>query len=96
MLALGLTHHLRLANQVPFNKQAEFLKQLAPVALVEFPSPEDSQVRAMLSRTPVFRDDYSAESFERAFSESFTLEEVHGIPDSARRLYLMRRRGAGA
>jgi hypothetical protein len=94
VLALGLIHHLRLANQVPFAMAAEFFGRLAPTLIVEFPSPADSQVRGMLSRMPALKGDYSSESFEDGFLRMFRIEQVHSLGDSERRLYFMRRRGA--
>ncbi|NOT24457.1 MAG: SAM-dependent methyltransferase [Acidobacteria bacterium] len=92
ILALGLVHHLRITNQVPFSMIAESFARSANTLVVEFPSPADSQVRGMLARLPAHAAGYTLEAFESAFSERFTIDTVHSIGDSERRLYLMKKR----
>jgi hypothetical protein len=89
-LALGLIHHLTLANQVPFAMSARFLRRICRALVIEFVMPTDSQVQAMLSRMPRRADDYSVERFEREFAGSFDTLAVRPIAESDRRLYLMR------
>jgi len=93
VLALGLIHHLTLTNQVPFARAAEFLQRLGSVLVIEFPSPNDSQVHAMLSRMPRLATDYSSDAFEQGFADYFNLVEVVKIAGSERSLYLMRSNG---
>jgi hypothetical protein len=92
VLALGLVHHLRITNQVPFSMIADSFARFAGVVVVEFPSPEDSQVRGMLARLPAHAAGYTAEAFESGFAERFTVDTVHSVADSERRLYLMRKK----
>jgi ribosomal protein L11 methylase PrmA len=91
VLALGLIHHLRIANQVPFAMVAEFFGRLAPTLIIELPSPADSQVREMLSRIPALAAAYSREMFETEFGRFFRIDHARDIAHSERRLYLMRR-----
>jgi hypothetical protein len=92
VLALGLVHHLRITNQVPFSMIADSFARFAGVVVVEFPSPEDSQVRGMLARLPAHAAGYTVEAFESGFAERFTVDTVHPVADSERRLYLMRKK----
>jgi hypothetical protein len=95
VLALGLIHHLVLANQVPFGDAAAFLGRVGRALIIEFVPPSDPQVRAMRSRMPRPDADYSREAFEQAFSSAFVTIDSQPIADSERRLYLMRPRGSG-
>jgi hypothetical protein len=92
LLALGLVHHLRIANQVPFVRVAESFRRLGESLIVELPSAADSQVRDMLARAPVHASSYTVPAFEAAFAECFHIEDIRPIRDSERRLYLMRGR----
>jgi hypothetical protein len=91
VLALGLVHHLRITNQVPFTMVAESFKRFGRTLVVEFPAPADSQVRDMLARVPALADGYTRDAFESAFEGHFQIEASHQIANSERRLYLMRR-----
>jgi hypothetical protein len=90
VLALGLIHHLTLANQVPLWMVARFLCRIGRSLIIEFVPPSDSQVRAMRSRMPRPDDGYSVERFEREFAGSFETLAVCPIVESERRLYLLR------
>lgn len=92
VLALGLVHHLRLANHVPFAMVAEFFQRVGRTLVVEFPMPSDSQVRSMLDRQPALREGYTLEAFESEFARHFDVTAVHDVAASERRLYLMRAR----
>jgi SAM-dependent methyltransferase len=92
VLALGLIHHLAIANNVPLERVADFLGALCRNLIVEFVPKEDSQVQRLLaSREDVFPG-YTAEGFEAAFAPRFDLVEAAPIPDTRRTLFLMRRR----
>jgi hypothetical protein len=92
LLALGLVHHLRIANQVPFARIAETFRRLGHSLIVELPSAADSQVRDMLARAPVHAVSYTVPAFEAAFAEYFRILDIRPIRCSERRLYLMRGR----
>ena len=94
VMALALIHHLSISNQVPFADLARFFEELGRIVIIEFVPKEDSQVQRLLhSRQDVFTD-YDQISFESAFRERFVIEAQLPVKGSARRLYLMRRRGA--
>ncbi len=96
VLALGLIHHLSLANQVPFGMVAEFLVGVGRALIIEFVAPADSQVVGMLSRMPRLEGRYDLEGFEREFARFFTLDEVIPIADAERRVYLMHRKATAS
>jgi hypothetical protein len=96
VLALGLIHHLTIANHGPFAMTAAYLARLARTLVIEFVPRSDSQVETMLSRMPAaFSTEYTAGAFEVAFRDRFDIIESEPIAGSERRLYRMRRR-AGA
>jgi hypothetical protein len=90
VLALGLIHHLTLANQVPFVMSAQFLAGIARTLVIEFVPRTDSQVQGMLSRMPRLDERYSLEGFEEAFAQHFTVADMVPVTESERRIYLMR------
>jgi ribosomal protein L11 methylase PrmA len=90
VLALGLIHHLTLANQVPLPMSAQFFARIARSLVIEFVPRTDSQVEGMLARMPRLDDRYSLEAFEHAFSRHFTTVDAVPVAESERRIYLMR------
>jgi hypothetical protein len=89
-LALAVVHHLAIANNLPLDEIARFLRSLCRSLIIEFVPKEDPQSRRLLaSRRDIFPD-YNRECFEQAFSRQFSLEERVEIADSSRVLYLMR------
>lgn len=91
VLALGLIHHLSLANQVPFRMTAEYLARLGRTLVIEFVPRSDSQVVGMLSRMPHADGQYTQDAFEAAYRERFDVLDAEVIPGTSRRLYRMRR-----
>jgi len=90
ILALALIHHLAIANNVPLDRIAHFLKSLCHSLIIEFVPKSDSQVQRLLStRTDVFPD-YTRETFETEFQKHFFIERVIKIRSTERYLYLMR------
>lgn len=90
VLALGLLHHVTIANHVPFELSADFFARLARTLIIEFVPRGDSQVDAMLSRMPKASDGFTREAFESAYAKRFEIADVEPIAGSARILYRMR------
>lgn len=91
-LVLAMIHHLAIANNLPFDRIAEFLANICRHLLIEFVPKDDSQVRRLLrSREDIF-DEYDKEHFEQAFSRLFTIKGSEAIQGSERRLYRMEKR----
>jgi hypothetical protein len=92
VLALALIHHLAIGNNVPFDRVAGWVADLAPAVAVEFVPKQDPEVQALLvTREDVF-DRYDQERFEAAFEERFAIEDQWALRGSDRTVYLMRRR----
>lgn len=91
LLALAVTHHLAIGNNVPFTAMAEYFASLGRNLIVEFVPKTDPMVGRMLrDRADVFPD-YSPSAFEAAFASCFTIEDRTGLAPSGRVLYLLRR-----
>jgi hypothetical protein len=92
IFALALIHHLAISNNLPFNKIADFFKEICTSLIVEFVPKTDSQVQRLLStRKDIFLD-YKQQVFENEFSRYFTIQRSVKIMDSERILYLMYRK----
>jgi len=90
-LALALIHHLAIGHNVPFANIAEYFASIALWLVVEFVPKEDSQVQRMLATRKDVFSDYDQPHFEVVFSRYFSIQAQAVVPDSKRRLYLMKR-----
>jgi hypothetical protein len=91
-LALALVHHLAIGNNVPLPRIARFLADICRRAVVEFVPKQDEKVIHLLrNREDVFPD-YTVQGFERSVGPWFDIERRIPIEDSARLLYVLRRR----
>lgn len=89
-MALAIIHHLAISNNVPLFRIAEFFNKLCHFLIIEFIPKHDSQIKKFFSlREDIFQD-YSVESFEKAFGQFFVTQDKQKIKDSVRILYLMR------
>ena len=94
-LALGLVHHLAIANNLPLPRIREFCGRLGPWLAIEFVPKEDANAQKLLAvREDVFAG-YTRENFEGEFSRGFAIERSVPVWDSPRVLYLMRNQQAG-
>jgi ribosomal protein L11 methylase PrmA len=89
LLALAVTHHLAVGNNVPFAAIAEYFARIGRRAIVEFVPKGDPMVQRMLSaREDVFHQ-YNEAAFEQAFAERFQIDDRSVLAPSQRILYLM-------
>jgi len=93
VLALALIHHLAIANNLSFEKIADFLHKICRWLVIEFVPKNDSQVQRMLTTREDIFSHYDREAFEEAFGQYFAIERSVRIKDSFRTLYLMRKEG---
>ncbi len=91
-LALGLAHHLAIANNLPLERIADFCARLGPWLAVEYVPKDDANARKLLRVREDIFDKYTREEFERAFGRRYTIQDSRTARDSARQLYLMRLR----
>lgn len=89
ILALAVTHHLAVGNNVPLPKLAAYFASLGRRAIVEFVPKSDPMVQGLLrSRADVF-EDYDEAGFERALDRFFLIDERVTLAPSTRTLYLL-------
>jgi SAM-dependent methyltransferase len=65
VLALALIHHLAIAKNVPLDMAVDWLMNLAPSGVIEFPSKSDPMVQQLLRHRPDIFPDYTEEAFLR-------------------------------
>ena len=89
LLALAVTHHLAVSNNVPFVEIASYFSRLCRRAIVEFVPKTDPMVQRMLQgREDVFGE-YTQAAFELAFGARFEIDERVVLSPSNRLLYRM-------
>jgi len=92
VFALALIHHLAISNNLPFDKIADFFKEICNSLIIEFIPKDDSQVQKLLATREDIFPNYSKRSFEDEFKKHFAIEDSIEVKDSKRTLYLMRKR----
>jgi hypothetical protein len=95
VMALALVHHLAIANNVPLEEVARFMRRCGRQLIIEFVPKEDSQVKRLLAMREDIFTAYTREGFEQAFSQFFSIRRAESIRDSIRTLYLMEARPGG-
>lgn len=89
VLALAVTHHLAIANNVPLAELAAYLARLGRRAIIEFVPKSDPMVQGLLrARADIF-DHYDDAGFERALDRYFSIDDRVRLTPSARTLYLV-------
>jgi len=89
-LALGLVHHLAIANNLPLARIREFCGRLGPWLAIEFVPKEDDNAQKLLTVRKDIFPGYTRENFEAEFSRGFAIQRSVPVQDSRRVLYLMR------
>ena len=92
ILALAFIHHLAVSNNLSFSWIASFLKDVCGWLIIEFIPKSDLKVQRLLSTRKDIFSDYNQLSFEKDFTEFFTIEASEKIKNSERILYLMKRK----
>jgi hypothetical protein len=88
-LALALSHHLAIVNNVPLPRLATFLRSVSRWLIIEFVPKQDSQVQILLSSRDDIFPDYTVGGFEKSFMDSFEIREAVPIQGTQRMVYLM-------
>jgi len=87
VLALGLVHHLAIANNVPLSSIFQSLSSLSENLIIEFVPKSDSQVKKLLSSREDIFGNYTQEGFERSLSGFFKVVSSKRIDHSERIIY---------
>jgi hypothetical protein len=92
IIALALTHHLRITYGIPFDKQFSLFSCIGKNLLIEYIPRDDSQVEFMMGgRDYRHYDDFNRGSFEHAADEYFSIKNCSPIEESGRYMYSMER-----
>jgi len=92
VMALALVHHLAISNNLPLDRIAGFLGQIAQWVIIEFVPKKDSQVQRLLaSRKDIFPT-YTKQHFEKAMGLHFHIRNTEQLEGSERTLYLLENR----
>ncbi|MCU0422269.1 MAG: SAM-dependent methyltransferase [Bacteroidia bacterium] len=93
IMAMALIHHLVQGINLSFDKLAAFFyEHTQTYLLIEFIGEDDSQWKKLnMNRGNLFNW-YNEENFKTAFLKHFDIVNVTPIPDSARTLYMFRRK----
>lgn len=89
-VALAFIHHLAIEKNIPFQRIAQWCRELGRVLIIEFVPITDEKVRLMLQRKQHTFDWYTKTNFEEAFSPYFEILESVKIDSSERILYMMK------
>lgn len=92
VIALALTHHLAISNNVPLGRLADFFARAGNHLIIEFVPKSDSQVQRLLATREDVFPAYHQDGFEQAFAGRFEILDQHAIEGSERTLYLMRKK----
>ena len=63
ILALAVIHHLAIGKNVPLDMAVDWLMNLAPTGVIEFPSKSDPMVQQLLKHRPDIFPNYTEEAF---------------------------------
>jgi hypothetical protein len=92
VFALALVHHLAISNNVPLERIAAFFAEISHHLVLEFVPKDDSQVKKLLANREDIFAGYAQDACEEAFGGFFETIRKERIKDSARTLYLMKKR----
>jgi ribosomal protein L11 methylase PrmA len=88
MIALALVHHLAIGRNVPLPQVVDWLINLAPVGIIEFPEKSDPMVaRLLANRTDIFWD-YTEAAFLAAVQSRARIEKTIRMSQNGRLLVL--------
>lgn len=89
---LAVIHHLAITHHVPIAALLDFVRELSPRAVIEFPDREDPMVRRLLKgKQTGLHADYRLDEFERLVEDRFVVVERHQLPSGTRTLFDLRR-----
>lgn len=91
-LALALLHHLRISDNIPFEKIAPFFAEICQWLLIEYVPKSDPMVQKLLENREDIFFDYHEKAFEQCFKNYFDQINRYDIEGMDRKLYLFRKR----
>ena len=92
VLLLGTLHHLTVTDRVPMLEVLDQAATVASHAVIEYVGPEDEMFRLLSRGNEHLYGDCTVTAFEQACQQRFEIVRSAQVPDTQRRLYLLRRR----
>jgi hypothetical protein len=93
VLALAVIHHIAITANVPILAFVDYLAELTPELVIEFPTPSDQMVKRLLrNKRAGVHDDYTVEGFEAVLAERFEVHTREELASKTRILYHATRR----
>lgn len=87
IFCLGLIHHLVIAGNIPLPDVIDWLAGFGAELVLEFPSKQDSMVRALLRNKRDQYDDYSPEQLLIELERHFEISRQESLPSGHRILF---------
>ncbi len=92
VLLLGTLHHLTVTERVPMLEVVNQAAAVASHAIIEYVGPDDEMFRLLARGNEHLYGGYTVEAFEQACQGRWKIVRSAQVPESHRRLYLLRRR----
>ena len=93
ILMLAVIHHMLVTERVPLPKIIDMAAEITrDMVIVEFVGPEDSMFRRIARGRDHLHTGLTVEVFEKECKRRFDIARTQHLPDTHRRLYLLRRK----
>jgi ribosomal protein L11 methylase PrmA len=92
LLVLALEHHLAVGRNIPLKRLVAWLVTLAPVGLIEFIPPNDSNFKLLFNKPNSLVDGHTETEFRNAIEVVAAIERVDVVSASGRKLFWYRRK----
>ncbi len=92
---LAVIHHLLVTERVPLKEIVSLAADLSrDLVILEYVSPQDSMFRRLTRGRDHLHADLNPEVFEQECRQRFDIVRSAPVPDTSRRLYLLRKKGS--
>ncbi len=90
---LAVIHHMLVTERIPLEETVDLAAALTrDLAVVEYVAPQDPMFRRLLRGREALHRDLTQEVFETAWRRRFEIVRSQSLPETARALYLLRRK----
>lgn len=92
LVALAFIHHIAIGRNIPLDMAVDWIMNMAPVGVIEFPPKSDPMVRKLLAQREDIFPDYSEEAFIRHVTERGRIVSQKHLSEGGRLLVWYDRR----
>jgi len=86
LIALAFIHHIVIGRNIPLDMAIDWLLDLAPVGIIEFPPKDDEMVQCLLSQREDIFPDYTEENFLKLLSARANIVKQEHLSEGGRLL----------